>query len=454
MDSKDNKDLAYFMSNPGKGLIKMTLPVLSAMLIQNIYHFVDIIYVSRISTLAISSLAYNFPVIFLIYGIAFGLGSGLTALVGRNMGAENHAEVENIANHGLLVGFASGLFFSMAGLFFSEQILLSMGIPPELLKDASDYFFIISFGFVVTSLSIMFRSVFVGEGNTKLPMIILGAGAVLNIILDPVFIFLLDMGLKGAALATVFSQLAVISLFCHFTFRAKALYVAPDPGKLKIKKNTVLSILGIGLPASMSMIVMSMGAAVFNYILAHYSSKAIAGFQVAMQFEQLYLLPVISVSMSVVALAGMFYGARRKDLLLRLFKLGVFLNCCIGLFCSLVFYFASPEIFRIFTGDPYVIGVADSYIKVLIFAYPFTSMGITSGRFLQGLGSSVPLMLFTFMRVLFISAPLAYIFAVILSKGMEWIWYSMLFASICSSLMALSWLLIRLSGIRMQPRTS
>ena len=171
---------------------------------------------------AIAAVAFNMPIFFLVMGLSFGLGNGVTASIARFIGAEDKVNADNSAEHALVLAFIISAILTILGLIYGKQILFFMGCTQNILPMAWDYLRVSCYGISFGVFSGFFRSILAGEGEMKLPMIIAGLGTVLNTILDPIFIFYLDYGVSGAAWATTISQIIVWIIFC-------LLYTSPSP---------------------------------------------------------------------------------------------------------------------------------------------------------------------------------------------------------------------------------
>lgn len=435
--------LDEFMSNYRRALWKLAIPVMFGMAVQTIYSIADMIFVGRISSTSIAALAFVFPLMFFSIGITFGLGSGVTAVIAQFIGARDQKRASNAAEHGVLLAVVIGLFFSAGGLIWGRKLLTVLGATENILPEALAYFNIIAGGLLLQVMAVLFRSIFNGEGNTRTPMIVQSVGVLLNIILDPILIFGLNMGISGAALATVISQLVVASILGWLMFVRKQMHVQFKPASFHFSRQIISRILVIGIPASLSMVIMSVGAGIFNYILIHFSEHAVAGYQVAGRLDQIFFLPVMAIAGSLVTLVGMFYGARRIDLIRAVSYYGMGRAVLIGFITAIVFWISAPWVFQIFTDDPEIQQVAIQYIRTLAFFYPFIAVGMTSGRILQGLGSGMPSLILTAIRVALISAPLSWFTTMVLDKPIRFVWYSMIMAILVSSNMAHFWLRYR-----------
>ena len=288
---------------------------------------------------------------------------------------------------------------------------------------------------------VFFRSIFSGEGDMKTPMIVGGFGTVLNIILDPIFIFLFKMGVEGAALATVVSQIIVSLIFGYLIFIKKYSMIKISLSVYKFSSKILLKIIKIGLPASFSMIIMSLGGASFNRILVEFSSEAVAAFQIGIRLDHFFLIPAISISTSVVTLVGMFYGAKKFKLAKEITLYAIRSTILIGILIGFIFFIFSDNIVSIFSDNTNIQNISSQYLRYFVFGYPFIAISMISGRAMQGLGKGIPMLVLTLLRVLVISIACSVFFVFFLKKSIEWVWISQVISVIISALIAWFWLI-------------
>ena len=445
--------LEEFTKNPKKALWTLSLPMMLGMSVQAMYMLADTAFVGRMivdnkntdfieNSGALASLGYVFPFLFIIMGIAFGLGSGATTIIAQFIGAKDKNNADNAAEHTILLGIIIGIIISSIGFYYGDKLLGMQGADENTIKMALDYFYIMAGGSIFVVLSVFFRSILSGEGEMKFPMIIMGLGTVLNIILDPFLIY--HYQIKGAAIATVISQALVTFAFIYFLLFRHRSYVTFNLMNFKFNFDILRNIFCVGVPASLSMVIMSMGVMLFNTILGSSQTvpayKAVAAYQTAGRIEHFFFLPIISIATSLVTLAGMFYGAKRIDLIRKMIKYGISRSVIISLSFSLFFFFFSDKIIPLFTDDPQIIELTIFYFTIMVFAYPFITIGMTSSRIMQGMGYAYPMLILTLLRVVILSASLAWYFVIILEKPVHWAWYGTLISCIITALVSITWL--------------
>ena len=455
INSKSESRLNSFVNNPSKALWTLAIPIMFGMGIHTVYNIVDMMFIGRLGGNAIAGVAFNMPVFFLMLGLTMGLGSGVTASIARFIGEDNKRNADNSAEHALAMAAVIATIFTTLGLVFGYKILASLGAKGEILALAWDYLYIIIIGLPFMVFSGFFRSILAGEGDMKFPMMVAGLGTILNIILDPIFIFELEeyggigfgMGVKGAAMATVICQLLVFIIFIYMLFVKKHAYVTFKLKDFSPSKEILWDIVKVGLPASMSMIIMAVGQGVFNKILIHYSSQAVAAYQVAGRLDMLIFLPIFSIAGGMTTLVGMFYGAKKIDALNYIVKYGISSAFMITMVSSTFVYIFARTFSMWFIQDQEIVKVSIGFLRLLCLVYPLVAIGITSGRVLQGLGKGIPVLVITTVRVLGVSAPLALYFTFVLDKPLEWNWYAMMVSTGIAFIIAVIWIRIEMNKI-------
>ena len=441
---KSNKSkvsrLKTFSEKPKKALWTLAIPILAGMSIQTIYTIVDMIYIGRLGGAAITAVAFNMPLLFFVLGLSMGLGSGVTASIARFIGASDKVNADNSAEHALLMALVISVIMVIFGLLFGKKLLAILGATPELLNMAWSYLRIITIGLFFMVFSGFFRSILAGEGDMKTPMIISAVGTILNIILDPIFIFVLGFGVQGAALATVISQAVVFSIFIYLFLIKEHTYVTFRLRDFSFSKYIIYDIIKVGVPASMAMIIMSVGQAVFNKILVGYSAFSVAAFQVGSRIDVVIFLPIMAIATALTTLVGMFYGAKDFENVKLIIRYGMLRSFIITAIGSTIIFILAPYIVKGFTNEQEIQQIAVIYLRLIVFIYPLISFALTSGRVMQGLGMGLPMLVTSIIRVLGVSVPLALFFNYILHKPIEWMWYAMMTSTVVATITAALWL--------------
>ena len=437
---KRHSRLKAFVDNPSKSLWTLAIPIIAGMGIQTLYSIVDMIFIGRISGSAIAAVAFNFPIFFFVMGISFGLGSGVTASIARFIGSDDKVNADNAAEHAILIAIVISALLTSLGLLYGKQILLKIGCTPEVLPEAWEYLKVSCYGISFGVFSGFFRSILAGEGDMKFPMILAGFGTILNIILDPIFIFTLGFGVAGAAWATTISQMIVFVIFIFMLFVKEHAYVKFQLRDFSLSKYILIDIIKVGLPASLSMIVMAVGQLIFNRMLATFSTDAVAAYQVGGRIDMVVFLPIFGIASALTTMVGMYFGANEIDKIRYITKYGISRAFIITSIGSILLYVFAPVIISGFTDEIVIKNIAVDYLRVISLLFPFISIGLTIGRILQGLGLGMPSLIITTIRVIGVAGPLAYYFIYMLGKPVEWMWYAMFISGIMATMISIFWL--------------
>jgi len=435
-----SKRVETFINNPKKAVWTLTLPMLLGMIVQYLYSLTDTFFVSKISTDAIAAMQFNLPFVFFAISICFGLGIGITAIISQALGAKDIHQANNAAEHAILMGVILGIFISAISIIFRYPIFKLLGAPENIIGLAVQYFEIIIFGFVFNILGVFFRSILSGEGDAKTPVKFMIIGTVINIGLDPLFIFVLKLGIAGAAWATITAQFVVTILYVIFFFVKKDSLVQFKFSDFSFSWEIIRKTIKIGLPASLSMVIMSFGQMLYNRIVVFFGLDAVAAVGIGMRLDQLFFLPIMGLAGSLVTLIGMFFGAKRMDLVRSIWLYTIKWGEILAVTFGLLFYFISPYFMKMFTSDPAIIETGVTYIRYVVFAYPFIVVGMISGRVFQGLGNGMPGLILTTLRIAVIILPLALLFTRVFDWGVKGVFMAQVIASFLASIIAYFWL--------------
>ncbi|HEX2466446.1 MAG TPA: MATE family efflux transporter [Thermoanaerobaculia bacterium] len=437
--------LDRFLANPRRGMWGMALPMMAGMSLHTIYMIADLIFVGMLGARELEAVAFDMPLVFLGLGVTFGLGSGVTAVVARYVGARDAAGADRAAQNGLLMGLVLTAIFTVVGGLFGHELLASMGVPADLLPIAWEFFGPIVYGYLFLVLSVFFRSILAGEGDMRTPMMIQGASTLLNIALDPLFMFTFGLGVRGAAYATVLSQAAAALTFVWMLYRRGRSYVRFDPRDFRPSARLLADIARIGAPASFSFLIIAVSSGFFNRLLIEYSPQVVAAYQVGGRLDHVVMLPMISISTALVAMVAMFRGAERMDLVRDLVNYSMRWAIGIGAVMALFFYLLAPYMMRGFSDESAIVVAGIGYLHYIVWSYPFVAISMLASRILQGLGIGSPSLILTVMRVILVAAPLAWVLVYLFHTSVAGVWLAMLIGVVVTAVVSMIWLRVGLS---------
>ena len=417
----------------------MAAPMMAGMAVHTLYIIADTAFIGTLGTEALAAATFVGPVFFLMVAMTMGLSTAVTALVAHAVGRRDADGADRVAGTAMSFGIALGFGMAVLGLWSGPTLLGHLGASGENAVFAWQYFQIISLAVPLFFISSIFRSVLTGEGDARTPMLVLFGSTVLNIVLDALFILVLDLGLRGAALATVASVVVSLSTFAFLILRRRTAYVRFRVVNLAPSRSVLSRLVALAAPTAAGMAVMAVGGLLLNRLLAGFGELSVAAYGAASKVDMIVALPIMGLAGAAVSVVGMFAGAGRVDLVrstaLYTYRWAVLLASLIGIAAFL----GSHRILSLFTDDTQAISIGHTYLGFMILAYPMMAFGMTSGRLLQGIGYGVPSLLITSFRVLIVGVPLAYALVLLLDVPIEAVWGSLLTGGLFSTILSFWW---------------
>lgn len=433
--SDPRKDrLQEFLDAPTRALWTMAMPMIAGMTVHTLYILADTAFIGTLGTDALAAATFVAPLFFLAIALTMGIGTAVTALVAQAVGRRDTRGADAIAGTAISSGILLGIAFGGVGLLRGRWMLGVLGAEGRVAELGWEYFRILALFMPLFFVSSVLRSILTGEGDAKVPMIVLGISTLMNIVLDALFILVLGMGLRGAAIATTLSVVLSVSTFAVLLLRRKASFVRLSASAMVPARAVLTSLLGLAVPIAASMVVMSVGTMLYNRILADFGSVAVAAYGAASKVDMIVVLPVFGLSGAAVTVVGMFAGAGRSDLVrstaLYTYRWAITLATVIGAAAFLT----SDDLLRIFTSDAEALAIGAVYLAYMIFVYPMMAIGMTTGRLLQGLGHGFPALFITTLRVLLVGVPVAFIAVNVLDHSVEGVWIGILTGGFCATI--------------------
>lgn len=424
-----------------KLLLSMAVPMMISMLVQALYNIVDSIFVSRICEDALTAVSMAFPWQNIIIAIAVGFGVGINALLSRALGQKNAERVNQVAVNGLLLALLSYLLVLVAGLIGIRAYMRTQTDIESIVNYGITYLnicILCSFGVFI---EITFERFLQATGRTIYSMITQLAGALTNIILDPILIFGLlgfpKLGIAGAAWATVIGQCvgAVVAVTLnHFKnpeVHLRLRHIRPN-GRL------MGEITAISIPSIIMSCISSLTCFVMNMILIAYSSTAVAVFGVYFKLQSFVFMPVFGLNNGMVPIIAYNYGAQKPDRIHKTIRLGMAYAVAIMAVGLLVFQLIPKELLLMFDASDAMLGIGAPALRIMSLAFVFAGVGIASSSACQAFGYSVYSMLISIARQIVVLIPAAYLLS--LTGVLRSIWFAFPIAEIVSLFLSLFFL--------------
>jgi len=404
-----------------------------------LYSIVDAAFIGQLGPEALAGATYVGALFFVAIALSNGLASGVTALLAQAVGRHDADGAERLASGGLGIGLAVGALLCVVGLTGGPLIIPLLGAEGKTADLAWEYFQVLSAGMPLFLTSTSIRAVLNGEGDARTPMVVMAISTAINLTLDPIFIFALGLGVRGAALATLVAAGFSLGAFSYVAFVRRRTF-SRFRARLILPRLAVLGpVARIGVPAAATYFVMSVGMALTNRVLSVFGHEAVAGYGAAHKVDLLVALPVLGLAGASMTVIGMFAGAGRSDLV-RATALYVYRAALIaagGL--GVAAYLAAPLVIGVFTEDATAIEVGSVYLTFALFTYPLTSIGMVSGRVLQGIGYGLPSLVITITRVLGVAIPGAYVAVYAFGAPIEAVWIAMIASTLVADALAVGW---------------
>ena len=407
----------------GRLLLSLSLPATIGMLVQAMYNFVDTIYVGRgVGSMGIAGISISFPVQIFVMAFAQMFGIGGASVISRALGEKNHEKARRAAGNVMAFSIAFGLAMTLLGYFFIDQLLILLGASEAIIPYAREYLSIILLGSAFFSFGMAMSHVIRAEGKPKIAMAAMLISAVLNIILDPIFIFTLNMGIRGAALATVLSQ-AITSIYILFYFISGKSLLRISLASLLPEWTILKGTVSVGLSAFSRQVAGSLLAVVLNNSLVFYGGDiAVAVYGVINRLLMVFIMPMFGVNQGFLPIVGYNYGAKKMRRARESVKLASAVTTLIALFSAIIMFFFARQLISIFTDEIELIEPTISALRIVILAIPTIGIQVIASGMFQALGKAIPALFLSLLRQIIILIPLILVIPRFL--GINGIWIS------------------------------
>ena len=433
-------DDAFLGTEPiGKLLLKLSLPATVAMMVNAIYNVVDAIYIARgVGTDAIGGLALAFPVQMLIMAFGGLVGMGAASVISRNLGAGNRDRASTAAGNTMVISVVMGILVAIFGLIFLDQLIGILGASPTLHAYARDYLSIIFIGSIFLTVAMVSSNLVRAEGQAKVSMRIMLLGAGLNIILDPIFIFVFKLGIAGAAWATTISQFCSFLYVALFYIRKKSA-MSFKIHHFKLDWSVLKEILALGFPAFIRQGGMSVLMVIVNNTLGRFGGDIyVSAYGVINRVIMFIFMPLFGVVQGFQPITGYNYGAKKPDRVKQVVKISMSGLALFGTIAAALLLIFPGFFLSFFSRDPELIAVARRILRVIVLMLPLIGVQFIGASFFQAIGKPIPSLVLGMSRQYLLLIPLV----IILPKffGIMGVIASFPIADALSTVITVTWL--------------
>ncbi|MDO5824616.1 MATE family efflux transporter [Methanobrevibacter sp.] len=428
--------------DPKKAITKLALPMMLSMLLIMMYNLADSVWVAGLGADALAAIGFITPLFMILVGLGNGIGAGANSLIARNIGAGDFKQANNAGLHAILLAVVVSVVFTVLIEILMVPILQFMGAGSTI-GYALDYSYIV-FGFLfVFVYSGVASAIFRSEGDMKRATIAIAVTAIMNIILDPIFIYVLGFGIAGAAWATVISASLSCIVMSYWIWGKKDLYLDLSLKNFKYQRSLMIDILQVTVPSTLENIVISALAMIVNSMLVIADgTTAVAVYTASMRIIQLASIPLIGLGTAVLTVAGVAYGAHNHENLKTAHSYSIKVGFIVSIIIGILMVIFSKQIAVIFSYTAASaslsaeIATAISVLSLFLIAIPH---GIMSSMMFQGVGKGTYSLIITLLRSLILESVFAYLFGFTFGWGVEGIYAGVVFGCFVGGTVGYLW---------------
>lgn len=418
-------------------VLSMSLPMVLSMAVNSLYNIVDSYFVAKISENAMTALSLVYPIQNLVNSIAVGFSIGINAVIAFHLGAQEKEKATDAATQGMLLSLLHGILLTVGCIAVMPYFLQIFTSDTELIEIGMQYSKIVFLFSIAITIGVGFEKIFQAVGMMNVSMISMAAGCIINIILDPIFIFgfgpVPRMGIRGAAIATGIGQ--VTSLIFYLIFYIKlTLPIKIDFKRIKLEKKLVGRLYSIGIPAALNMGLPSILISALNGILATYSQSYVLVLGVYYKLQTFLYLPANGIIQGIRPLVGYNYGAKEYERVQKIYRTALAIACMIMVAGTILCWAIPGNLIGLFTTNMDTIKLGVTALHIISLGFIVSAVSIVSSGALEGLGKGMPSLLISLLRYIVIIIPVAFGMSQVL--GATGVWWAFPIAEIVTAIFA------------------
>ena len=418
----------------GRLLISMAIPMMISMLVQALYNIVDSIFVARISENALNAVSLAFPMQNLMIAVSTGTGVGINALLSRNLGQKRFDRANAAAMNGIFLGACSYAVFALVCLLISRPFFAMQTDVAEIIDSGTVYLTICGALSVGLFMEITFSRLLQATGQTMYSMIVQLIGAGINIIFDPIFIFVFDMGIAGAAIATVLGQIVSSCFAIYFNLKHNK-DLTLNFKTFRPDLQVIGGIYSVGIPSIVMASIGSVMTFCMNQILIAFTTTATAVLGVYFKLQSFIFMPVFGLNNGMVPVVAYNFGARKPDRMLKTVKLSIGYASAMMFIGLAAFQIIPHVLLGFFEPSPQMLEIGVTALRIISLHFVLAGFCIISSSMFQAMGHGVFGLIISTVRQLVVLLPAAWLLS--LTGQLNLIWWSFPIAEIASVTMCL-----------------
>lgn len=421
-----------------KLLLKYSVPAIIGMLVNALYNVVDRIFIGNIpgvGSLAITGVGVTLPITTIVLGFCMLVGIGATTTISIKLGQGKKEEAEKVIGNAITLSVIIAVILTVIGIVFGESILTKFGASESTLYYAKSYIYIILLGTVFNMVAFTLNNTIRGDGNPKLAATIMIIGCLTNIVLDAVFIFIFNMGIQGAAIATIISQLitAIIGIRYYVSGKSNLRFFKSN---LKINKDIIIKILAIGSSPFAMQMAASLVQVIANNVLRTYGTDiAIGAMATISSVALMCLMPIFGINQGAQPIIGFNYGAKQEKRAQEAYKLSLMVATIILVIAFIVVQSFPEAIIGIFNKDPKFMDISVKGLRIYLLMLPIVGISITGTNYIQSIGEAKTAMILSLLRQVILLIPFIVILPRIFNLGLNGVWIAQPLSDLIASIL-------------------
>ncbi len=434
-----NENVELMRGEPEIAVRKLAIPIMISMLLTASYNIVDGIWVAGLGQAAIAGIGFVTPIFMILNGFSVGLGNGATSSISRAVGARDRDRASKSAQHSLLIFLIASIILTLVLLIIQEPLLKAYGASGQSLAEAIKYATPLFLGLFAFMFANGGSGILRGEGDMKRAMYAIIVSVILNIVLDPIFIYVLNLGSAGASLATIVSSLGSAVVIMYWILIKKDTYVDVNLRKFKFESKIAKDILKVGIPASLDMFMMSIAMSFYLMFISSVGGEyGIAAFTSGQRLYLFGIMPLTAIASAVAAVSGSAYGARNWDYLSRTHLYGTKFAVAFSVMITLILVIFAPQLSLLFAYTPETASLVPeitNFLRIASFGLLLVGIGMPSSFFYQGIGRGTTSLAWTIIRELIFTVSFTYMFGIVFGWGLTGIWTGLAVGRIIASIL-------------------
>ena len=438
---EETEGVNLLRGNPKEAVRKLSTPLMLSMIIISLYNIIDSFWIAGLGADELAAVGFVIPLEFLIISIGTSLGAGITFVVSKYIGQKDDKMADNSATHSVILSLIVAIIVTVIFTVFMKELLICMGARGTALNYAMQYAHIYFVGSIFVVMPNALYGLLRSEGDNKRTMYVMVFCAVINMILDPIFIYSLDMGMFGAALSTVLSLIIVLFVIIYWIYIKKDTYLKPTLSNFNYKPEIFKDILKVAIPSICEMIFITFITAMMHFIiLAVSTTDSVAVFENGWRMVTLATEPMMAISTALISVIAANYGAKKYDNMKIAYNYAMKMGTIIGIIALVIFIVFAPQIAYLFSYGETSIRLFKPTVEFFqIFAWFFLVFpgGVISTYMFQGLGNGTMSLIFTIIREAICATVFAVIFGIFLGGGINGVWFGILIGYTIGGLIAI-----------------